>query len=291
MIRKINLSDFVVLIFIIITGVIIVLGKEKTEYFSMLVSARITALLIIFILIKLSTNNNNKLALFLWHFYPLLFMAYFYGETGYYNNTFSPDLDEIFIQLENSIFGSQPSLWFSLKYNSLWFNKLMFFSYFSFYLIIIIFPIILFFKKNTEFEKSFFIIIFSSYTYYLFFALFPVVGPQFYFPVEQVEISQPFFWGEIIKFIQDIGETPTGAFPSSHVGLSWIILLISVKTFKKLSLLIFPFALLICFSTVYIKAHYVVDVIGGLISAPILYLLGDKIYALYNKKSPYVLIN
>ncbi|RLD66807.1 MAG: hypothetical protein DRI95_06000 [Bacteroidetes bacterium] len=291
MIKRINQTDLIVLLFIFISGLIIIFGRIKTEYFPILIGARIVALLIIFVLLKLDANGNNKIISFLRYFYPLIFTAYFYGETGYYNNIFFNDLDGIFVQIEDVIFGFQPSLWFSSEYKSIWFNEFMSFSYFSFYLLIIIFPIILFFKKNHEFDKYFFIIIFSAYSYYLFFVLFPVVGPQFYFPEEQAETVHPFFWSKLMKLIQDIGETPTGAFPSSHVGLSWIILLISIKTYKKLLIVIFPLALLICFSTIYIRAHYVVDIIGGLISAPLLYFMGNKIYVYYNKKLQYVLID
>lgn len=284
MIRKINLTDFVILIFLILSGTIIIFGKAKTEYFPLLISARIVALLLIFMLIKLHASNKSKIISFLRHFYPLLFTAYFYGETGYYNNIFFPDLDGLFVDVDNFLFGFQPALRFSTRYDNLWFSELMYFSYFSFYLLIIIFPIILYFKNNSEFDKFFFIIIFSAYSYYLFFAIFPVVGPQFFFPVGQVEIAQPLFWGKIMKFIQDTGETPTGAFPSSHVGLSLIILLISARTNTKQLIVIFPLALLVCFSTVYIKAHYVIDIIGGIISVPLLYFLGDKIYTFYSKK-------
>jgi len=291
MLRNFNLSDFVVSIFLVLSGIIILFGKAQTEHFSILIGSRIAAFVIIFSLIKLNTNNNSKIVSFLRHLYPLLFTAYFYGETGYYNNIFFQDLDGLFVEMENLIFGFQPSLWFSKEYNSIWFNELMYFSYFSFYLIIIFFPIILYIKKNSEFEKFFFIIIFSSFSYYSFFVLFPVVGPQFYFPIAQVETTQPHFWAKLINFIQDTGETPTGAFPSSHVGLSWIILLISAKTYKKLLIVILPLAILICFSTVYIKAHYVVDIVGGLISVPLLYFLGDKIYTIYNNKLQYVKIN
>ncbi|MEN8119699.1 MAG: phosphatase PAP2 family protein [Bacteroidota bacterium] len=256
----------------------------------MLIFSRILALLIIFSLIRLSTKNNNKTISFLRNLYPLLFTAYFYGETGYYNNVFFNNLDNLFIQLEDSLFGFQPSLWFSFEFNNRLINELMYFSYFSYYLLVIIFPLILYFKQRSEFEKYFIIIIFSFYTYYLLFAIFPVVGPQFHFPAEQLNLTDTSFFGKIVKLIQDAGETPTGAFPSSHVGISWIIFIISLRTNKKYLKLIFALALSICISTVYIKAHYVVDVIGGIISAPLFYFLGHKIYLNYHKKQ-YLLIN
>jgi membrane-associated phospholipid phosphatase len=282
MIKKINLTDFVILIFLILSGTIILFGKGKTEHFAMLISVRIIAIAIVLMLVKLDTSYKNKIVSFLRLFYPLIFTAYFYGETGYYNNIFFADLDGIFVQLEESIFGLQPSIWFSAKFDSFWFNELMFFSYFSYYLIVIGFPLIIYFTKRDEFERLFFIIIFSFYFYYLIFVFFPVVGPQFYFPAEQAEIAHSGIFGKIVLFFQDAGETPTGAFPSSHVGLSWIILFASAKSNKKLFIAILILALLICFSTVYIKAHYVVDVIAGLISAVIFYFGGNWIYRRYH---------
>ena len=282
MVKKINLTDIVILIFLILSGVFILLGNAKTEHFPLLIGARIAAIVAVFAFIKVNSLFNNKITLFLRHFYPLLFTAYFYGETGYYNNIIFANLDDIFVQLDQSIFGFQPSLWFSLKYDNFWINELMFFSYFSYYLIVFVVPLIIYLKRRSEFEELIFIIIFSFYSYYLIFALFPVIGPQFYFPGEQAEIVHPGLFGKIVLFFQYAGETPTGAFPSSHVGLSWIILLASIKLNKKLFLAILPLAILICFSTVYIKAHYVVDVIAGLISAPVLYFLGSKIYKKYH---------
>ncbi len=281
MTKKFNLTDFVILTFLILSGIIILFGKGKTEHFATLISARIVSLAIVIILVKLDTSYKNKIVSFLRQFYPLLFTAYFYGETGYYNNIFFADLDGFFIQLEQSIFGFQPALLFSLKFDSFWFNELMFFSYFSYYLIVIVFPLIIYFTKRDEFERLFFIIIFSFYAYYLIFVFSPVVGPQFYFPAEQAEIAHSGLFGKMVLFLQDVGETPTGAFPSSHVGLSWIILFVSFKSYKKLFWVILPLAIFICFSTVYIKAHYVVDIIAGLISAPLFYFAGNKIYNKY----------
>jgi len=284
MIKKFNLTDFVILIFLILSGIIILIGKGKTEHFATLISARIVSIVIVLMLVKFNTSYKNKIVSFLRLFYPLIFTVYFYGETGYYNNIFFADLDRIFIQLEESIFGLQPSVWFSAKFDSFWFNELMFFSYFSYYLIVFIFPLIVYLKKRTEFDRMFFLIIFSFYAYYLIFVIFPVVGPQFYFPAEQAEITHPGIFGKMVLFFQDAGETPTGAFPSSHVGLSWIILFASAKSNKKIFTIILILAVLICFSTVYIKAHYVVDVFAGLISAVLLYFAGNMIYNKYRIK-------
>ena len=73
-------------------------------------------------------------------------------------------------------------------------------------------------------------------------------------------------------------EKPIAAFPSSHVGLSTIMVWLAWKMSKKLGLVMLPFYIILCFSTVYIGAHYAVDVAGGLISAVIIYHMARAIY-------------
>ena len=51
---------------------------------------------------------------------------------------------------------------------------------------------------------------------------------------------------------------------------------------KKLFWIYIPFSILLLFSTVYIKAHYVVDVLAGLLSAPIVLSLNLFIYKKLN---------
>lgn len=64
--------------------------------------------------------------------------------------------------------------------------------------------------------------------------------------------------------MQGHGERPTAAFPSSHVGISTVILLASRKLSSTLTACLVPFYLLLCFSTVYIGAHYAIDALTGI---------------------------
>ena len=57
MIKKINLTDFVVLIFLVLSGTIILSGKAKTEHFAMLIGARIIAVATVFMLIKVTVDR------------------------------------------------------------------------------------------------------------------------------------------------------------------------------------------------------------------------------------------
>jgi len=78
-----------------------------------------------------------------------------------------------------------------------------------------------------------------------------------------------------VKLVQYYGEHPTGAFPSSHVAMVVIFLYLSFMNIRWLFWIILPLFVLILMATVYIKAHYAIDVIAGLLSAPIVYYLAN----------------
>jgi membrane-associated phospholipid phosphatase len=141
-------------------------------------------------------------------------------------------------------------------------------GYFSFYLIV--FGLIFYIYLNNEKDgmKVLALIMISFLSYYLIFIFLPVKGPQFYFSSEELNLTGHGFFYELVHLAQEIGETETGAFPSSHVGVSYISLVLSYRYARK----IFPVILVLCLllwpATVYIQAHYLVDVIAGFISAP-----------------------
>ena len=47
---------------------------------------------------------------------------------------------------------------------------------------------------------------------------------------------------------------------------------------KALFFTLLPFVVLICFATVYIRAHYAIDVLGGLVAGGFFYLLWNQVY-------------
>lgn len=65
---------------------------------------------------------------------------------------------------------------------------------------------------------------------------------------------------DLVESVQKFGERPTAAFPSSHVGISTLILLLLIRGRHYSAFTItFPLYLILVFATIYIQAHYVVD--------------------------------
>jgi len=118
----------------------------------------------------------------------------------------------------------------------------------------------------------------------MFFIIFPVVGPQYYFSPPFSEVADSGIFSRTVKLIQYYGEYPTGAFPSSHVGLVVIFLTITYNNLRWLFWVIVPLFLLILSATVYIKAHYAIDVFAGLLSAPFVYYFSGILHSLIRRR-------
>jgi membrane-associated phospholipid phosphatase len=175
-------------------------------------------------------------------------------------------------------------------------------GYFAYYPLIAIVAIYYFVFKFEWFEKASFVIVTSFFLYYLIYIFVPVAGPQFYFPaigMDNVEacnflsigdyfnhnaillpgpnFEQGLFF-DLVEASQEVGERPTAAFPSSHVGISTILMIMAWRVNKKLCYGLIPFYVLLCCATVYIQAHYLIDVFAGLISAVAIYILSTWMY-------------
>ena len=79
---------------------------------------------------------------------------------------------------------------------------------------------------------------------------------------------------QLVEDAKAAGERPTAAFPSSHVSLSTVCMMLAWHTKnRKLFYILLPFYVFLCLATVYIQAHYLVDAIAGLLTAIVVYFI------------------
>lgn len=219
--------------------------------------------------------------------YPLLFISFFYSETDALNNVFFENLDYHFARFDTMIFGFQPSLAFYNHFPEKWFSELMNFSYFSYYFLIAAYSIYIFVTDRKLFINTIFLITCSFLIYYIIFILVPVSGPQYFFDPPHNKIADSGVFRTFVKWVEMLGERPTAAFPSSHVGMVLILIWMAWPKFIRTWYWLIPFFVLLSFSTVYIKAHYGVDVLGGIVSAPVVLWVSKKLYQLFNNTKSY----
>lgn len=240
--------------------------------------------------------------------YPLTLLSYWYPDTYEFCRLF-PNLDPFFAGIDQTLFGCQPSLMLSQWMPGKVWSELFHLGYFSYYPMIAVTILTPLFTCRERFDRTAFVVLFSFFLYYLVYLFLPVAGPQYYFCAIGTEsaasgvfpsvgnwfathtdmLPSPGpegFFHNLVEATQANGERPTAAFPSSHVGISTILMLLLWKNNHRLLPWMLPFYLLLCGSTVYIEAHYLIDVLGGLVTALLFYVLSQKTYDLYNRHFP-----
>ncbi len=276
--------EVITLLYTWVSGLYLIAGASQVPAFWFHLLARIGITLGILGLVWLVPGRRPVWLRPVRDFLPLLLIGFFYNETGDLNNILLPDQDPLISGLDQWLFGTQPSIVFSSQIAYPWFNELMYAGYFSYFVLIIGFLLSLYFRDRKAYEYNLFIIISSFYLYYLIFCVFPVTGPQYYFPPPDSEVPATYLFSHLVKWIQSLGEAPTGAFPSSHVGVAMILLFLMHRRYQGWFRAALPISVLLVMSTVYIKAHYLSDVLAGLLSFPLILFLVKKIYQFFRDK-------
>ena len=289
------------LIYNAITTIMILCLYGQMDHPGLMLMERVGIVAITFGLIHLYQTHPCRLSALIRMLVQMSFLAYWYPDTFEFNRLF-PNLDYLFASAEQALFQCQPSVEFSAAFPSMWFSEPLNMGYFAYYPMIAAVVFYYFFCRFEWFEKISFVIITSFFIYYLIYIFVPVAGPQFYFPaigMDQVEAGnflslgdyfnhndillpgpgyEHGFFYQMVEASQEVGERPTAAFPSSHVGISTILMIMAYRVNKKFGLVLTPFYVLLCGATVYIQAHYLIDVFGGWISAILIYYLSNWMY-------------
>ncbi len=231
----------------------------------------------------------------------ILFLAEWYPDTYEFNRCFN-NLDHVVCGWEQTLFGCQPSLLLSQVISWKVVSELLDMGYASFYPVIAVTVLYYFFCCEEHFQRATYVITAVFLLYFIVFIFVPVAGPTFYFCAVGVDVIEQgvfpsignyfalhndlaldslptpgweggWMW-KMVELAKNLGERPTAAFPSSHVGITTACMLLLWQSGnKKVFWGVFPFAFLMFFSTVYIQAHYAIDAMVGLLSGFVMYAL------------------
>ena len=249
-----------------------------------------------------------RLTRFIRVFVQFMLLAWWYPDT-YELNRILPNFDHIFAQWDQDWFGCQPALLFSQQWSSPVCSELLDIAYVAYFPMIFIVLVYYFFARYQEFERASFIVLAGFFIYYAIYIIIPVAGPTFYYKAVGIKnimagifpnvhdyfnyhqdcLTSPGyadgFGYHLLTDAHEAGERPTAAFPSSHVGITTMLmwLLLHVRQYKLFWWML-PLYLLLCISTVYIQAHYLIDSLAGFVTGTLFYFV--LLYASRKMKTP-----
>jgi membrane-associated phospholipid phosphatase len=258
-------------------------GKLVTHLFGIAIDRELLCGVFFFLLVpglpllfRWVNGIKNRVVQFFRLFYPQILYLVFYQQAIRLSQLFygGHSLDAFFAHADFVIFSFQPSIRFHLLFRGVTgVNELFFFGYFSFFALITVGWWVLY--ARGELMKSvsaLTVVTFSFYILYLFYALFPVEGPKYYFlslHAQWYGHFKGYLFTALLRYLFDNVDLAGAAFPSSHVIISTLSLLLNLRYSPRLGAAFLPITFILYLSTVYLYAHYAVDGLAGLVVAAV----------------------
>ena len=183
------------------------------------------------------------------------------------------DIHAALVAIEGWLFGGvQPVIWaeqFITPFRTEFFS----FFYANFFLVAPSVALILYFSgKRVEARETLLGVILCFYTGYILYVIFPAAPPRLYF--ESLGLFSVGLKGGVITDFQNAliemmpNHASRAAFPSLHTGVSLVALYYAWKYCRWFFPVLLFFVIGLLASTVYLRHHYVVDLVAGAFLPP-----------------------
>jgi len=218
--------------------------------------------------------------------FPTISILAIFDSLEYIVHAVNPqDIDPVLIHIDYVIFGGHPTVMLEKIMQPL-LTDLLQVAYTSYYLLPFTLGIVLLAKqREQEFDHALFMIMLCFYLSYAGYLLFPAIGPRFTLThLQHGELRGFILTAPIQELLNRLEGIKRDAFPSGHTGIALIVLFLAFKFERKLFWIFLPFVSALIFSTVYLRYHYVVDVLAGIGLTALTLLCGGAYYGYWQKR-------
>ena len=190
------------------------------------------------------------------------------------------DRDTVLIALDQRLFGFQASVALQ-RFVSAPLTAWMQFAYvFHIWNIPLVACFIYLYRPRVRFREMMCGLVVISFLGVLGYLLVPAIGPMYTLREQYtVGLSQPLEMFNRQMDFMDYARIQRDVFPSLHVGISFVVWLYAYRNSRRLFWILMPLVLSLWVSTVYLRFHYLVDCVMGLILAPASFALANWLFA------------
>jgi len=242
---------------------------------------RYAILLGLLFVLKLSWDRKamGKAGPFFHYFSPILFIIVIYESLGDLIQHLQPDVDPWLIQIDFSIFGVQPTLWME-QWIVPWLTDILSLAYLSYYFLPVVLVVVLYLKGRTaDLDRSFFVLAFGYYVSFIGYILFPAVGPRYAMThLYSVPLEGSFITDFVRDTLNALEHNKRDCMPSGHTQIVLIVLYLAHRYEKFLFYLFLPVICALILSTLYLRYHYVIDLLAGMALAILCMIFGPLLH-------------
>jgi membrane-associated phospholipid phosphatase len=235
--------------------------------------------------LKISSDlkRMGRMATFLNQFSPIPFIVLIYESLGDLIQYLQPDIDPWLIKIDLFLFGVHPTLWME-QWIVPWLTDLLSLAYVSYYFLPVILVGTLYLKNRmSDFDECVFILAFGYYLSFIGYLLFPAIGPRFTLtPLYSAPLEGSFITDWVRDVLNALEHNRRDCMPSGHTQ---IVLMVLSRAHRYEKVLFYIFLPIICgllLSTVYLRYHYVFDLISG--CSCVVSMLMLRTYRIWNCK-------
>ncbi|MCI0707096.1 MAG: phosphatase PAP2 family protein [Ignavibacteriae bacterium] len=275
-----NSADIVTISFLAFLTLLNLIFHAYVAEWYLLVPANALFIGLIVLLAHSAEQHRTKLLMQIhrWYLYAAVLLTF--KELYFMVRPIHPiDYDALLISIDKWIFGVNPTEWLA-QFTSPVLTEILQLGYSSYYLLFIILGIDVIRKHSWQgYDNAAFMIVYGFYLSYLGYFLLPAVGPRFTLHsfemlnqelpgVLLTELLRAFVnWGESIPshLPNPVDFVQRDVFPSGHTQLSLVVVFCAFHYKIATRWLLAILTALLIIGTVYLRYHYVVDVIGGAI--------------------------
>jgi membrane-associated phospholipid phosphatase len=278
--RRIPPTQGLTLVFLIGLVILTLIFHSQIPLWRSLLLRYAILLGLVFVL-KLSWDRKamGHAGTFFHYFSPILFVIVIYESLGDLIQHLQPDVDPQLIQIDFSIFGVQPTLWMQ-QWIVPWLTDLLSLAYVSYYFLPVILMVVLCLKgRMADLDRSVFVLAFGYYVSFIGYILFPAVGPRY--AINHL-YSVPLEGSFITDFVRDtlnaLEHNKRDCMPSGHTQIVLIVLYLARRYEKFLFYLFLPIVCALILSTIYLRYHYVIDLMVGMALAILCMIFGPLLH-------------
>ena len=201
--------------------------------------------------------------------YPALLIPFIFSELQYLVHPINPvDIDAQLMAIDYALFGVHPTVWCE-RFTVPWVTEYMQLAYVTFYFLPFILCVPLYRQGQfLAFRMSLCALLLSYYVSYLLYFLTPARGPRFYLAASHTLPLTGLWLTTPLQAILDALEgIQRDAFPSGHTAIAIVVLALAARYQRRLFYPLLGMTVSLVVSTVYLRYHYVIDVIAGMLLA------------------------
>jgi membrane-associated phospholipid phosphatase len=292
--------DFISTLFLFLMTFLNLLFYDRVVVWKELVLINIVVVAVIVSIAWVAESRKTRLLVGIHRWYCYLLVLFVFKEIYQMIHRINPtDYDQMFIAIDHWMFGVNPTQWL-YQFSHPLITEILQTAYFSYYLIFILVGVEIFRRYPIDrFDHAAFLIVYGFYLSYLGYFLFPAVGPRFTLH-NFADLSHDLpglFLTPIFRAIINAGESiPLGSlhpielvqrdvFPSGHTQLTLVCTYLAFHYRLHSKWPITILASLLIIATVYLRYHYVIDVVGGVAFFLLTVWTGNKLESWWNKFS------